>query len=332
MAGVDFMISVIIPVYNNEKYIARCLDSLIQQTYSEFEALVINDGSKDNSGEIIQSYAEHDKRFRYFEQENQGVSVARNKGLDNAKGEYVLFLDGDDWLDNDVLERLHNEMTEHNLDCVSYMFRHVYEDGIPPNEDAGSENICYQLSSPSKAARFFDTVARSVFYTSQQHLFKRKIIEENTLRFSAGIRRGEDVLFAHMYAIYIRKGAILGKLKGYNYYHHAKSCMSVSSNEWNDVVLQNFKALRFFNRYLSSSEVHHSGKYFKGILAWETLLHMAIAEKNNMNDHRLKRFLKLKIFWYDIVWSLLFYGRFPRKILVLTYLLSRKSFRTIIGI
>ena len=172
------MISVIIPVYNNEKYIARCLDSLIQQTYSEFEALVINDGSKDNSGEIIQSYAEHDKRFRYFEQENQGVSVARNKGLDNAKGEYVLFLDGDDWLDNDVLERLHNEMTEHNLDCVSYMFRHVYEDGIPPNEDAGSENICYQLSSPSKAARFFDTVARSVFYTSQQHLFKRKIIEE----------------------------------------------------------------------------------------------------------------------------------------------------------
>ena len=85
------MISVIIPVFNNEKYIARCLDSLLAQTYRDFEALVINDGSVDRSGMIIQEYSAKDSRIRYFEQKNQGVSVARNKGLDNANGEFLLY-------------------------------------------------------------------------------------------------------------------------------------------------------------------------------------------------------------------------------------------------
>ena len=120
------MISVIIPVYNNEKYIARCLDSLLAQTYSDFEALVINDGSVDRSGIIIQNYAEKDPRICYFEQEKQGVSVARNKGLDNANGEFILFLDGDDWLDTDVLNRLFESAKNNNLDCVSYRFRNIY--------------------------------------------------------------------------------------------------------------------------------------------------------------------------------------------------------------
>ena len=172
------MISVIIPVYNNEKYIVRCLDSLIAQTYSDFETLVINDGSKDKSGEIIRSYAERDKRFRYFEQENQGVSVARNKGLDNAKGEYILFLDGDDWLDSDVLERLLAAMEKNNLDCVSYNFRNIYEDRVTEEHDKHDKDRHYCLDTYKQAARFFDTTARSMFYTCWQHLFRRDIIEK----------------------------------------------------------------------------------------------------------------------------------------------------------
>ena len=90
------LISVIIPVYNVEKYLHRCLDSVIEQTYKNLEVILIDDGSTDHSGEICDDYAAKDVRIHVIHQENQGVSAARNKGLDNVKGEYITFVDSDD--------------------------------------------------------------------------------------------------------------------------------------------------------------------------------------------------------------------------------------------
>ena len=92
------MISIIIPVYNREKYIAQCLDSILSQGYTDFEILVVNDGSADRSGEIIREYAAKDSRIRYFEQKNQGVSVARNQAIELVQGKYFTFVDSDDIL------------------------------------------------------------------------------------------------------------------------------------------------------------------------------------------------------------------------------------------
>lgn len=93
-------ISVIVPVYNVEKYLRRCIDSILAQTFTDFELLLIDDGSKDNSGDICDGYAMKDERVRVFHKKNGGVSSARNLGLDNAKGEWVSFVDADDYLDN----------------------------------------------------------------------------------------------------------------------------------------------------------------------------------------------------------------------------------------
>lgn len=100
----EIMISVIIPIYNTEKYLSRYIESVLNQSYKNFELLLINDGSKDRSGDICDEYAKKDNRIKVFHKENGGVSSARNLGLDNAKGDYVCFIDSDDYVGKRYLE------------------------------------------------------------------------------------------------------------------------------------------------------------------------------------------------------------------------------------
>ena len=99
-------VSVIIPVYNLAKYLSKCLESVLAQTYANFEIIAIDDGSTDDSAAILKKYAEKDKRVKPILKANGGVSSARNAGLDKAEGEYIFFLDGDDWIEPETLERL----------------------------------------------------------------------------------------------------------------------------------------------------------------------------------------------------------------------------------
>lgn len=96
-------ISIVVPVYNVEKYLERCIDSILAQTFTDFELLLINDGSKDSSGLICDKYAEKDSRIRVFHKENGGVSRARNLGISNARGRWLCFIDSDDWVDKEYL-------------------------------------------------------------------------------------------------------------------------------------------------------------------------------------------------------------------------------------
>ena len=112
-------ISVIVPVFNTAKYLDECITSILTQTYSDFELLLVDDGSTDGSGQICDNYAIIDDRIRVFHQLNQGVSSARNTALDHAAGEYVIFLDSDDyWLINDCLETLYKTVTVKKADVV----------------------------------------------------------------------------------------------------------------------------------------------------------------------------------------------------------------------
>lgn len=116
-------ISVIIPVYNVEKYLARCLDSLINQTFEDIEIICINDGSTDSSLSILKEYASKDKRIIVINQENQKQGAARNRGVEKSCGEFITFIDSDDWVDLDYLEKLHSAIIKHEADvsisCVS---------------------------------------------------------------------------------------------------------------------------------------------------------------------------------------------------------------------
>ena len=112
------LISIIVPIYNTEKYLRQCLDSIINQTYTNFEVLLVNDGSTDSSGMICQEYLENDSRFRYFEKENGGVSSARNLGHERSGGAYITFIDSDEWVEPNHLEALLKGIKENNADIA----------------------------------------------------------------------------------------------------------------------------------------------------------------------------------------------------------------------
>ena len=111
--------SIIIPVYNVEKYIGKCLESVMNQTYKDYEVIVVNDGTKDNSMDIVKNYP-----VKIIEQENQGLSVARNTGVKKAKGEYIIFLDSDDYIEKDLLKNI-NKSLDNNPDLVRFQIQEV---------------------------------------------------------------------------------------------------------------------------------------------------------------------------------------------------------------
>lgn len=120
-------ISIIVPAYNAEKYIRKCLESLVNQTKEELEFIIVNDGSTDSTEEIIKSFK--DKRIKYFKNKNQGIGKTRNFGIEKAKGKYIMFLDSDDTLDKTACEKLFNKAERDNLDIVICDFYKEYEDG-----------------------------------------------------------------------------------------------------------------------------------------------------------------------------------------------------------
>lgn len=134
-------ISVIVPVYKAENYINRCIDSLLSQTFYAFEVLLVNDGSPDRSGEICDEYAQRDSRVRVFNKRNGGVSSARQCGMDHAKGEYVIHVDPDDWVESSMLEELYNKAKEEDADMVicdyymNYENKQVYKKQEPSSLD-----------------------------------------------------------------------------------------------------------------------------------------------------------------------------------------------------
>jgi len=122
-------ISVIIPVYNTEKYLPKCIESVIGQTYKDWELLLVDDGSEDSSGSICDYYTEQDLRIRVIHNQNQGPAASRKCGMMHAKGDLVMFIDSDDWVDEKLLEILYQEMKASNADIVSCTYTDIYESG-----------------------------------------------------------------------------------------------------------------------------------------------------------------------------------------------------------
>ena len=121
-------ISIIVPVYNTEKYLNKCLDSLVNQTYKNIEIICVNDESPDNSLSILEEYAKKDSRVRVINKKNAGASEARNTGLSEASGEYIMFLDSDDWIETDTCMIALDNMKKHNVDVVMWPYLREYAD------------------------------------------------------------------------------------------------------------------------------------------------------------------------------------------------------------
>ena len=135
----DVKISVVLPVYNVANYLRKCLDSLVNQTFEDFEVICVNDGSTDLSLGILEGYALTDSRFKIISQENKGLSGARNTGIQHVKGKYVLFVDSDDWLEENALEELYNHVEGFDSDITMFKFKYFNEDTKEISESQNSK-------------------------------------------------------------------------------------------------------------------------------------------------------------------------------------------------
>ena len=201
------LFSVIIPVYNVEKYLRACLDSVLNQTFSDWEAVCVNDGSTDGSAAILREYAAKDNRFLVVEQPNAGLSAARNTGLKHAVGDYVLFLDSDDWLETNALETLAGNLDGEDLVCFSGRRYLELEDCSLPADQL--EERVYQsgmdyYNENALQRRDF------AFVCVVLRLYKRSFLEENGLRFKEGIFH-EDNLFTPLACYYARRVKVINR-------------------------------------------------------------------------------------------------------------------------
>lgn len=186
------IVSIIVPVYNAEKYLRRCVDSILSQEYTDFELILVDDGSQDMSGAICDEYEESDSRVRVLHKENTGVSDSRNQAIDMARGDYLQFLDSDDWMTPDATKLLVRAATENNCDMVIADFYRVVGERLSPKGDIEVEGV---LSREEFAEHMMDNPADFYYGVLWNKLYRRDIVEKHHLRMNTDINWCEDFMF-----------------------------------------------------------------------------------------------------------------------------------------
>lgn len=228
------LITVVIPIYNVEKYLERCIKSIINQTYKNIEILLVNDGSPDDSKEIMEKYKENDKRIKCFYKKNGGLSDTRNYAINIASGKYICFIDGDDYIENTFVEKLYNKIIEDKSDLAWCNFNLVNDDGKYDEIIINDKNI-YDFEMPSACNKLYNV----------------DIFKKNNIYFPVGIWY-EDlattprILFSTNKISWVNEGL-------YNYYFNDKSI----TNTYSIKVLDSIKAVKIVDSYVKEKKINN---------------------------------------------------------------------------
>ena len=259
-------ISVIVPVYKAEAYLHRCVDSILAQTFQDFEVLLVDDGSPDRSGEICDEYARKDKRVRVFHKENGGVSSARQCGMDNAQGEYTIHADPDDWVEPDMLKELYQKAEEEDADMVICDYYY---------DEAGSSSYKSQKPSSLNHEVIFCEMFRHLHGSSWNKLVRGSIYKQFGIRFPEELSYCEDLYVNACLLIHPLRVVYLPK--AFYHYDQYTNATSLVRRPWETILLQerilyrlsekNFPAVYFqqISRRLLSSQAYlvlHVGKSY----------------------------------------------------------------------
>lgn len=207
-------ISVIIPVYNADQTLSVCIESILAQEFDDWEVILIDDGSSDNSAQICKQYEAKDRRIHYFYKVNGGVSSARNLGLEKARGEWLTFIDSDDQIEPHYFDLPESSKSDFVLQQWRFSTRKNYEDILPVGIYSNTDYLDFM----SKHAH------RDIFRVVYAKFYKRDIIHQHQLRFDCKVRLGEDTLFVQEYTLYV-KSLIVWNTSGYVY---------VRPDDWGD--------------------------------------------------------------------------------------------------
>lgn len=263
-------ISIIVPIYNVEKCLRRCIDSILNQTFKDFELILVNDGSTDNCENICNEFMLKDTRVKYIYQRNKGVSEARNIGIENSSGKYIQFIDADDYVDENFLEIAINRLKNDNSDIVFFGFYYEYIDGTIYKERY------YNKSINSKNVRYYclDLHKEDLFGYTCCKMFKSSIIKKFNLKFNKYMSFGEDELFTCEYSKYVETISIENRPL-YHYINYKGMRENLSSRKCDEI----FRKDILFN-------------------AWSELL-------NNYDEKYIenKAYELIKFLYFNEIWS-----------------------------
>ena len=242
-------VSVIVPIYNVEKYLEKCINSLLSQTLEDIQIILVNDGSKDNSGNIAKEYEKNNKdRVIYVEKENGGLSDARNYGLKYATGDFIAFLDSDDYIEKNAYEEMYNKAIEENADYVECDFIWEFPNKIRVDKQ-------YPYKNKKEMLSFVRVVAWN-------KLIKRQLIIDNNLEFPKGLRY-EDVEFTYKLIPFINKFAYVDK--PFIHYVQRKGSIANVQNERTaeiftvlDNVIEFYKKNNIYEKYRDELEYNYA--------------------------------------------------------------------------
>lgn len=247
------MLTIIIPVYNVEKYITRCLDSILNQDFINFEVILINDGSTDNSLQICKHYKSIDDRIKVFSQENSGVSVARNRGIEMASGQWLCFIDGDDFIEKNILTDLINIVNTNNIDCV------IAKAFIKSGNQKLKEKYPLKNSIINKNFKGLDLAINEGYFRGSiwSVLYKKELLLNNNILFPTGIKNGEDTIFFSKILMYAQNIHI-SPLEFYNVYEREGS----ASRSWSfERILLMINNIKYLQEYIKNNNLNLQQTY-----------------------------------------------------------------------
>lgn len=214
----EHLISVIVPIYCVEKYLNKCVESIVNQTYSNLEIILVDDGSPDRCPKICDEWAKKDSRIKVIHKENGGMSDARNAGLEIASGDYIAFIDSDDWIEQDMFAILINTLNKNNCDIAICNMRKVYKNkNISVFQNTFEEHL---YNTTEALALLIDDRIRQVVWDK---MYRRNAIKD--IRFPVG-KYHEDIFWIYQ-AIGNAKSVAIIDYMGYNYFQHPESVMGV---------------------------------------------------------------------------------------------------------
>ncbi len=233
-------VSVIIPVYNSENYLHRCIDSVLNQTFKDFQLILVNDGSKDNSLKICKEYEKNDSRIIVIDTPNRGSSSARNTGMEKASGNWIIHFDSDDWVDNNILQELFDRALEEDADIAACGFYEDYDHG-----NKISRLYPYEKFEPHS----------EIYRVEQQYssvcnkLVKRELYEKYDIRFVDGVRMWEDLVVTARLRFHSKKTVIVNKPL-YHYYCAPRESICVT--DIGKYPHSQIKVIEFLSDYFNS--------------------------------------------------------------------------------
>lgn len=298
-----FLVSVIIPVYNDEKYLCECVDSVIRQTYNNLEIILIDDGSRDKSGKICDEYAKVDDRIKVVHQNNHGVSFSRNKGIEISAGKYIAFIDADDSVEVEYLEEMVKCM--HNIDCDLILsgYNNIFCDKNIIQSNYFNGNISGNIKNDFHKMRKY-------LFAPWGKLYKREIIIKNNILFPIDFSDAEDHVFNFEYISHIRNYFYINKSL-YNYYHRNRKTLSklVTAKSF----YSNYKRLLKEKEFLNLNQINRKEYIFTNSCLDVMNKYCKISDIDDNYCLYSERVLKIK----ELLYGFKYYNNIKQKIALL---------------